>query len=153
MRPMHKVIRVDGAGRHSGHRVRLWGPNWDPDVDPQIAWRRALSLPDDAGERDIVAAGSLEGWHLPNAVPVQLSAAAYRNADGSIRPPSPTAVPDGQIETLDESSAALSIWVRARCTTYLYGSWFSPVLPTGGLIQQVVVVLPPHWRLRCTPTP
>lgn len=153
MRPMHKVIRVDGVGRNSGHRVKLWGPSGDVGADSMDAWRHALSLPSGADERAILAAGSLEGWHLPNAVPVQISAAAYRNADGSIRPHSPAPLSDGVIEELDESSAALSIWVRARCTTYLYGGWFSPVLPTGGLINKVVLVLPPHWRLRCTPTP
>lgn len=151
MRPMDKVICVPGAGRHSSNRVKLWNPAWKDGVDPLVEWRRALGLPIDASFKQIVDAGSIDGWNLPNAVPLRTTSPGYYNYDGDYKPRHEHDLPDTNVEELGEESASLSMWVRARCTHDLYASWFAPAFSEKWVHHEIVLVLPPNWSLRCTP--
>ena len=148
---MAKRIRVPGAGRHSSNRVKLWNPPRKNGIDPIVECRRALGLPIDASVSAIIDAGSIDGWILPNAGPLQTTSPGYYRHDGSYNPHHAADLPNPDVEELGEESAALSMWVRARCTHYLYASWFAPALSESWLDHEIVLVLPSNWRLRCTP--
>jgi len=152
MRAMDKVIRVPGAGRHSGNRVKLWNPPWKSGVKPLVEWRRSLGLANNASLSRITDAGAIDGWHLPNAIPICTLPPRSYNYQGNYNPRHEYDPSDTDIEELGEESAALSMWVRSRCTHHLYASWFAPAFSEKWAHHEVVLVLPPNWSLRCTPT-